>query len=173
MRRWMLLIACLVCPALSWAADAKPPELTTIRSGEPLGTARLTYLWFDVYDAALWTDAPRFTYSAPFGLTLTYLRAIAGEDLVDRTFVELDRLHGATLKDMERFRSVLRQSFPDVAVGDRITAIYQPNGGVRFYHNGRATGQIHDPIFARQLMDIWLSPNTSEPAMRRQLLGDA
>jgi hypothetical protein len=39
-----------------------------------------------------------------------------------------------------------------------------------FLLNGQPAGEIRDPEFARLFFGIWLSPRTSEPAMRRALL---
>jgi hypothetical protein len=61
--------------------------------------------------------------------------------------------------------------FPDVQKGDRITGLHQPGQAARFYLNGRLLGDISDPAFSRRFFGIWLSPQTSQPRMREQLLG--
>ena len=63
--------------------------------------------------------------------------------------------------------------FPDVRRGDRLTGVHLPAVGLRLLHNDQAVGEIRDPDFARAFMSIWLSPRTSEPQLRRQLLADA
>jgi hypothetical protein len=40
-----------------------------------------------------------------------------------------------------------------------------------FSFNGKPIGEIKDPEFARLFFGIWLSPQTSAPEMRRELLG--
>jgi hypothetical protein len=39
-----------------------------------------------------------------------------------------------------------------------------------FLLNGRPLGEVRDPDFARVFFGIWLSPRTSEPALREALL---
>ena len=61
--------------------------------------------------------------------------------------------------------------FPDVRAGDRITGVHRPGTGARFFVNGRLQGELPDADFARLFFGIWLSPRTSEPALREALLG--
>jgi hypothetical protein len=67
----------------------------------------------------------------------------------------------------------MRKSFPDVKSGDRVTAFHKPGVGIRFFINGIAHTNIDDPEFSRFFFGIWLSPNTSEPKMRAELLAGA
>lgn len=62
--------------------------------------------------------------------------------------------------------------FPDVRRGDRLTGVHLPGVGVRFLHNDQVVGEVRDTAFARIFMGIWLSPRTSEPQLRRQLLAE-
>jgi len=41
---------------------------------------------------------------------------------------------------------------------------------VRFLLNGKPYGEVRDPEFAPLFFGIWLSPATSEPALRQSLL---
>ena len=67
----------------------------------------------------------------------------------------------------------MRAVFPDVKAGDRITGIHQPGVGAVFLRNGRSLGSIADPAFAKIFFGIWLSEQTSEPAMRTALISRA
>ena len=64
----------------------------------------------------------------------------------------------------------MRALFPDVSAGDRITGVHQPAMGAVFWGNGRLLGEVRDPLFAKLFFGIWLSPQTSEPQLRRALL---
>ena len=65
----------------------------------------------------------------------------------------------------------LEAAFPDVQKNDRILGIYLPQTRTaRFLTNGQPTGEVSDGDFARLFFGIWLSPQTSEPAMRKALL---
>ena len=50
---------------------------------------------------------------------------------------------------------------------------HRPGEGALFLTNGRQTGWVPDPDFARVFFGIWLAPTTSEPGLRRQLIGQA
>jgi hypothetical protein len=65
----------------------------------------------------------------------------------------------------------MTQVFPDVKDGDRITGLMVPGLGARFAINGVVKGDIRDLEFARLFFGIWLSDKSSEPALRRALLG--
>jgi hypothetical protein len=72
-----------------------------------------------------------------------------------------------------RWLAAMTQLFPDVKSGDRITGVQQPGQGTRFYFNGTLRGEVADADFTRLFFGIWLSPKTSEPRLRTQLLGGA
>ena len=78
-----------------------------------------------------------------------------------------------TAEQGRRWLAEMTRLFPDVKKGDRLTGVYQPGAGVAFLYNDRPAGEVRDPDFARVFMGIWLSPRTSEPAMRTQLLAGA
>ena len=88
---------------------------------------------------------------------------------------------GQTIMELENEKAVA--SIPSTAdgvvekiyvkAGDRITGVYQPATGAVFWRNGSLLGEVRDPVFARQFFGIWLSPQTSEPQLRRALLASA
>jgi hypothetical protein len=61
--------------------------------------------------------------------------------------------------------------FPDVKAGDRITGVHRPGESAAFFVNGRAVGEVREARFASLFFGIWLSPRTSQPALRAALLG--
>jgi hypothetical protein len=67
----------------------------------------------------------------------------------------------------------MRALFPDVKPGDRITGVNLPATGAVFWSNGRLLGEVQDTQFAKLFFGIWLSPQTSEPQLRRALLAQA
>jgi hypothetical protein len=133
-------------------------------------------LGFQVYDARLWT-APGFSaddYAAhAFALELAYLRDFDGEDIAKRSLKEMRGIGAFSAEQGARWLARMKELFPDVKKGDRLTGLYQPGAGVSFLHNDRPAGEVRDADFARLFMGIWLSPRTSEPAMRDRLLAGA
>ncbi len=175
-----LVMVSTICLMFSTVAHAKdkaplrPSEIpAAITSPEPYGTGQLSRLMFVAYDAALWMDASPWSYAKPFALTLTYRMSFSRDELVERTIAEMVGQEEIAAADQSRYRAFLDKAFVDVAKKDRFTAVFIPNGTLRLYHNGGRTGEIKDAVFAKRFMDIWLSEKTSEPSLRRALLGAA
>ena len=155
--------------------QAQPREVqTTLKGPEAAGGGRLRFWGFEVYDAALWVEEG-FHHndfaSHPFALELNYLRAFTAQDIAERSLREMERLGKVNAEQAGAWREALAASFPDVKRGDRITGVHRPGAGVRFFTNGKPTGEIRDATFARLFFSIWLSPATREPVLRQSLLG--
>ena len=172
MRRVVLAAVALIALSVTAAAMTRPTEISgAINSTKPYGSGSLTWLVFTAYDATLWTDAPQWSMSAPFALTLRYRMSFTTEELVERTVEEMAKVAPATPKaSVAAYADALRRAFPNVKDGDRITALHVPGSAVRFFHNGSRTADIVDPTFADSFFGIWLSPRTSEPRLRAALL---
>lgn len=176
-----LALALLLAGALSTGgagAQTSPPaavpELSSALQGKAVvGQARLRVWGFQIYDATLYAppgfDPQRFG-AQRFALELAYLRAFEGGDIAQRSIDEMRQL--STLDDATaaRWLAAMQRLFPDVKAGDRITGVHVPGTGARFYLNGRPLGAVDDDAFSRQFFGIWLSPRTSQPAMRETLL---
>lgn len=150
---------------------AAPPEAAhAIAAKQPYGSTTLRKFGFKVYDAELWTDAPKWAMTKTYALSLTYGINVKAADLVSRSLDEMQRIEPLGEGERERYAKVLAGVLPDVAKGDRITALYRPGRGLWLYHNGALKGRIADKSLAMHFMGIWLSPKTSEPAMRAALV---
>lgn len=158
-------------------AQQMPQELTRSVPGAVMsGQFRMTFWGFDVYKATLWIAAG-FNETAfeqgSFGLELLYLRDFKGADIARRSLVEMRRQGPLPAEQEAAWESQMRNLFPDVKNGDRIVGVNQPGVGATFWCNGRPLGDVKDPEFAKKFFGIWLSSQTSEPALRRALLGSA
>jgi hypothetical protein len=159
----------LMC--LPWLAHAS--ELPGARLQ---GQGKLRFLGLNVYSAKLWvTDAfqPDDFARHPLAIELEYARALVGQKIAERSLVEMKRVGEVPDDKAGPWLAALTQIIPDVAEGDRITGLYQPQEGVRFFLNGKPRGEVRDAVFARLFVSIWLSPRTSEPKLRQALLGQA
>ena len=139
-----------------------------------LGSATLRFLGLRVYDGRLWVGAtaPGSDWQAtPFALELQYQRNLKGELIAERSLKEMRRQGEIDEVTAERWLGNMKQLFPDVQPGDRITGVNLPGVGARFFVNGQLRGELREVEFARVFFGVWLSPRTSEPAMREQLLG--
>jgi len=173
----LLAIAALTSPAIATAQQGTPKPWPEIASQLPdalfSGSARLRFWGFEVYDAQLWVE-PGFRASRlgahALGLSLTYLRSLRGTAIAERSITEMRRQGPLDDPQANRWRDTMAAIFPDVKDGDRLTGVWQPSKGVRFWFNGAPRGQVDDDVFAARFFGIWLSEATSEPAMRLALL---
>ena len=154
---------------------ATPGEVLGDLPGARLqGQGRLRFFGLHVYDIRLWApvllrseDALRSSAA----LEIEYARSLKGPAIAERSLTEMRRVADIDAADAERWLGQMRQLFPDVQAGDRITFVHRPGEGARFHLNGRLTGEVRDAAFARLFAGIWLSPRTSEPQLRNALLG--
>ena len=179
MQRRHALLAAAFWPSLGLraqaAAPAVPAELASELPGARLlGSGRMTFLGLHIYDARLWAgaQAPGADWAAAaFALELIYARSLSGEKIAERSLDEMKRQGPIDAAAGERWLGSMKQMFPDVKAEDRITGLNLPGTGARFYVNGKVRGEPRDTDFARLFFGIWLSPRTSEPALRESLLG--
>ncbi len=153
----------------SWAT-AVPANVSGVR---PLGAAKLTVFGFEVYHARLWAgpEFDRDDYARhPHVLELTYLRDFKGRAIAERSLKEMRGVDAFTDAQAQAWLAALTQALPDVKKGDRLAGIYQPGKALRLLFNDTPLPVLNDPVLARIFMGIWLSPRTSEPAMREALL---
>jgi hypothetical protein len=101
---------------------------------------------------------------------LQYLRKLEGSAIASRSIDEMRRLGSFTDAQAQAWLTVMREMFPNVSVGERITGINLPGEGAEFWVNGLRVGVVKDVNFARLFFGIWLDERTSEPKMRAQLL---
>jgi hypothetical protein len=190
-RRWLMATLCAMWLQLGWHAPslasllpqalarqadkALPAELQDVLPNAKLiGQTRLSVWGFKIYDARLWSppglNAGNFA-SQPMALDLAYLRDFTAADIVERSVKEMRRSASVSAAQAQRWTTEMLRVFPDVKSGDRVLFLHRPGISVSFWLNGRPVGEIADPEFARLFFGIWLSPQTSEPAMRLALLG--
>lgn len=184
-RRWMnFLWAAVLCAGLLLQTAARAQSVAVVPASEvkaevpdarPMGAARMRFFGMDIYDARLFAPAlKRSDYTAnPFALEVQYLRGFDGSAIAERSLKEMRRVGSISPEKEKNWLDAMRQAFPDVKSGDRITGIHKPGVGTRFFVNGLARASIDDPEFSRYFFGIWLSPHTSEPKMRTELLAGA
>jgi hypothetical protein len=165
----------LAGPAARGRSDMTvPPELTQELPGANLrGGGAMSFLGVRVYEARLWAPAPVQGDAArvPLALELIYARTIKADLIVSSSLREMQRVGRFTPEQSERWTRAMTPLFPDIKPGDRLTGVQRPGQSARFFFNGTLRGEIADPEFTRLFFGIWLSPRTSDPQLRQQLLG--
>jgi len=161
--------------AQSQAGEIPREVAQSVPQVQPVGSGRLRYLLWDVFDATLWAEAgfrgAQYVEHA-FALELRYLRKLSGASLVDSSLQEMRRTGTLDPSKVASWTAAMQSAFVDVQAGDRITGVHSPGVGVRFFFNGKLRATVDDAAFARAFFGIWLSPSTSEPGLRSALLSD-
>lgn len=141
-----------------------------------VGQGQFNYLFWDVYQARLFSADGRFSdyqQTKPLKLELTYQRDIAVADFVDATLDQWKQQHGQLSADKKRWGELLGTIWRDVKNGDRLACVYLANGHTEFFLNDKPLGLIEDQAFGPVFLDIWLGVNTTAPKLRARLLGQA
>jgi len=158
----LVVLSLTTVPAYS---DKRPGGLQLV------GEAQLDVLLWSVYRSQLYS--PDGTYRAdmrPLRLRITYLRDFKANALVKQTEKEWQQL-GRNHPNQEQWLASLETLWPDIRSQDTLSLDLGEDEVSRFYHNDQLLGRITDPDFGEQFLAIWLSPNTSRPALRRALIG--
>jgi hypothetical protein len=165
------LLAATAATAVGAHAQVASPELTGLVQR---GQARLRYFGLHVYDIRLWSaavvSAERWA-ELPLTLEIEYARNLKGAEIAKRSLAEMRRQTDITDAQAQAWLAEMQAAFPDVKAGDRISGSLEPGAAAQFFLNGQPRRRIADAAFAKLFFGIWLSPQTSEPAMREQLLG--
>ena len=181
LKRWALaalsavaLAAAAANPAVGPGSDAAPPWVhQSLADATLAGEGQMRFLGLRIYDARLWVT-PGFQADAfgahPLALELTYHRAFTGAAIARRSIEEIQRQTALAPAQAERWQQQLATLLPDVQPGDRLTGLYQPGQGMRLWRGNQELAMIDDAELARLFFGIWLSPQTSEPALRSALL---
>lgn len=152
------------------AEQATAAPLSDVRLA---GQGVLRFVGFEIYRARLWVspgfDADHYA-AQPLALELTYHRDFTAQAIAKRSLEEMRRVGRFTPEQAARWQQALQAALPDVKSGDRLLGIHQPGVGATFKMGGRVVGEVPDGEFSRLFFGIWLSPQTSEPGLRQELL---
>ncbi len=136
----------------------------------------LTYLWADIYAAALFTQ-PDITPQQAFNeqralrLELFYLRDLDHSDITDACTTILKRQHSvAFLARHEAALKKLQSSFGDIKRGDRYALDYDPTRGLNIERNGSVIYNSQNHELAKLYLGIWLAPEGLPEKLRQDLL---
>lgn len=169
-------VLALLGPAFGAEAPRPAPAeiANAIASPRLQGSGKLRFFGLLVYEARLWASTqfvPQPFDAHAFGLELHYARKLEGAAIAQRSIVEMRRAGGLDDRQAQSWQAALTSAFPNVVPGDRLTGLHVPGEATRFFHNGRPTATVADPLFARAFFGIWLADTSSEPDLRRQLIG--
>lgn len=158
-----LLLLCLVIAMPVMASPAKDLKL--------VGFSEMNWMFWKLYDIRLFSNDGEYRENQyPLALAIEYSREIDASMLIESTVKEWQRL---AVNWKENWQQQLKGIWPSVSPGDELLMHVGPNGVSQFYFNEQPIGKILDPDFAPAFLSIWLSSNTREPEMRKQLMGES
>ena len=153
------------------AALASETVLASVPSASVVGRGVLSYAFWDVYQATLYAPKGRFDLSKPVALSIEYYCAIDGKDIADRSVQEMRKQGFNDEIKLATWNAQMKAIFPDVRDGTVLSAVYTPGRQTVFYSGSTIIGTIKGDDFGRLFFGIWLDEKTSEPELRRALLG--
>ncbi len=136
-----------------------------------VGEARLSYLFWTLYDITLLAPSPEFTAEPPFALRIRYTRPFRGGTIADYSS-QLIREQG--MDDEMRlagWHAQMDAIFPDVQAGEALTGYYTADRETLFYLGQEEIGRIRDPLFGQYFFNIWLGEQSRDGRLRSKLTG--
>lgn len=144
---------------------------TSVPSASVVGRGILSYAFWDVYEATLYAPKGQWNPAKPFALSIEYYHEIDGKDIADRSVQEMRRQGFSDEIKLAAWNAQMKAIFPNVKDGTVLSAVYLPGKQTTFYSESRTIGTIKGDDFGRLFFGIWLNEKTSEPELRRALLG--
>ena len=160
----------------SWFANAEkltiPVQASAIKSElHPIGKATFTVLFFDIYHASLYSTSKQYDDCQSQCLfEINYLKGISAEGLIEKTVEQWQHLSYPEY-EYQHYLEVLTKLWPDIESGDTLS-MWVNNQISYFYFNDKYLGKVEATKFADKFLSIWLSPNTSQPGLRKKLLSE-
>ncbi len=181
----VLIMFCLL-HSLSWAngitklidvediADEKQlSELINTSAFITTGEATFSVLFWDLYKSRLKTTTGKYPISFDEDqliFQIDYLADISKEDLIKRT-VEQWQHQDIPKGVYQPYISQLSSIWPSITEGDSLAILVTKDSSI-FYYNNQSVGVIKDNFFGKLFIDIWLDEKTSQPSLRKQLIGN-
>lgn len=168
-----ILALCIMLFALHGAHAAAPHVDAHLNQPRVAGAGTFTYFGLKIYDAKLWVGEKGYRPDAPFVLELEYARKLRGTKIAEASADQMEQIGAGTAAQRAAWLARMKEIFPNVREGTRISGVNVPGNGARFYLDGQPLASVLDPEFARAFFAIWLDPKTTAPELRTALLKEA
>ncbi|WP_047047772.1 chalcone isomerase family protein [Vibrio mexicanus] len=162
-----LLINTIIISTSLFAASVFSSPLKELNK---VGEGEMQYLFWTLYTAELYRDANFQDENQSQALRIVYEKSISKDALIEATAQQWEHLNYSQ-EDIDRWIEPLESLWPNVEPGDALTLKTDETGVSQFYFGDQSLGKIQDPEFGDAFLSIWLSQNTTEPELRKQLLG--
>ena len=137
----------------------------------PIGEAKLSILFWDIYEARLFNDTGVFIgVTPPLQLQLTYLIDIEGDELANETKKQWQKM-GIYKESDEQWLGELKLIFPDISENDTLTFTFELDNGASLTFNNVLIHQFEPSPQVGKFLAIWLSEKSTHPKVRDKLVG--
>lgn len=147
------------------------PEDYSKLTYKEVGRAKFSVLFWDIYNSTLYTISGQYFYKNPpetLLFKIEYLKDITSDELIERTIEQWRHLQ-IPEPQYKPFIPQLKAIWPNISAGDSLTLFVENETSV-FYLNNIKIGIMNEHEFSQIFLDIWLSPETSQMQLRKQLL---
>ena len=170
MRKFMPAASALLVSALSTPAFAASCKASVPGDFSKVGETRLSVLFWDVYDATLYSPSGEYEKNERQALKLNYLRDIDADDLIETTEEEWQKLE-LDSSEHDEWLTKLKDIWPDIKEGDCLLLLETKDGYAEFYQGEELLGTVESQEFTDQFLAIWLSPESRFKEERNELVG--
>jgi hypothetical protein len=163
-----LLILCFTIFMLIHSSVTRAQDISSLRL---VGQGAMSWMFMDIYHASLYSTDGTYQRSAyPQALKINYKKNISKARLIQATKDQWKKL-SVTNQRYQPWINDLNRLWPDIKKGDNLTFFIEESGNGYFHHNGKLIGGVDSDDFAAAFLSIWLSENTTQPKLRKQLMG--
>jgi hypothetical protein len=152
-------------------------RIDEIREVKLRNCVKYTYLWFDLYNAAFYSDPAGacgdiFSPDCSKKLELRYLRDFSVKNFTEGAETILEK-QGLLKENSIKLSVALFHSFyRPVEKGDSYALQYTPEKGTSLVLNGKTLGTIKGHEFANAYFGIWLGKDSLDDKSGQQLLSN-
>jgi hypothetical protein len=122
-----------------------------------------------IYHIELWSKNGQFSYQQPLSLSITYHKNFTASQLTKKTISEIEKTNQLNSQQLAKYNVYINKLFVDVKKNQNKTAIFMPNGNLKIFLEQQQISEINDIEFAKDFLNIWLSPKSSYPKMSSAL----
>ena len=161
----------VVCVAFGICCALVSSMVSAQQTWNPVGSTDMRWAVFKLYNITLLTSSGKYQPDDyPQALEIRYYRNIDKEDLVRATDDQWAKL-GIPSDKRELWLPELLAMWPDIKANDRLRIEVDDKGANTFFYNDQQIGGVDNKEFSQAFLDIWLSPETSRPDLRKKLIG--
>jgi hypothetical protein len=168
MRNFFLILMLLLSALPAMANEVANKN---VPNAQMVGKGRFTFALWNVYDAMLYAPEGKWSPDKPYALSLRYLLDLKGTDIAKRSVEEMKKQGFSNKTKLSIWQKEMGKIFPNVTKGSELTAVLTDKKSTVFYSKEKFIGTIEDAEFGTYFFNIWLGKKTSDPVLRRKLLG--